>query len=376
MQTVAPLSHMDLAAASIGIRDTEDMTMTALLQALAERRLAESRAAAPVDPNGDDRVQRWAAVTLPWPTDSAPGAATAAWFAKQRSPHTKRAYMRDLGDYLAWLRDAGVDPVTASRADATAYCAALGARESSAAPAVRRRLAALNSWYRFLVDAGVVADNPIAGQARPLVSRGPQRYGWTERQLRELLRAAQAELDRRMAAGGALIQVALRNRAMLGVLAVRAVTVTELIGLRVADFQRDGQRYMLAVLGRTGRVRQLRLSTPLGNQIEQYLQDRLRIAASEFRRAGPRTVAADEPLFSTSTVPLAAQPRPLRQAYVYALVRRLASEAGLPNADRISPQAIRRATAAAAVASGIPVAALQDLLGHAQRRSTRRLVAG
>jgi integrase/recombinase XerD len=60
-----------------------------------------------------------------------------------------------------------------------------------------------------------------------------------------------------------------------------------------------------------------------------------------------------------------------RQA-VFRLVRRLAKEAGLPEADRLSPHSLRHAFATTARAEGVPLEDVQDAMGHADPRTTRR----
>ena len=57
---------------------------------------------------------------------------------------------------------------------------------------------------------------------------------------------------------------------------------------------------------------------------------------------------------------------------VFRLIRRLAREAGIPAADRLSPHSLRHAFATAARDEGIPLEDVQDAMGHADPRTTRR----
>ncbi|MEU5669659.1 site-specific integrase [Micromonospora sp. NPDC047753] len=69
---------------------------------------------------------------------------------------TRRAYLRDLGHYLAWLAALDRDPLQVTRPDVDAYVALL--RRQTPAPSaasLNRRLAALSSWYRYLIDADI-----------------------------------------------------------------------------------------------------------------------------------------------------------------------------------------------------------------------------
>jgi integrase len=57
---------------------------------------------------------------------------------------------------------------------------------------------------------------------------------------------------------------------------------------------------------------------------------------------------------------------------VFRLVRRTARLAGLPDAGLVSPHSLRHTVATAALDAGAPLRDVQDLLGHADPRTTRR----
>jgi integrase len=57
---------------------------------------------------------------------------------------------------------------------------------------------------------------------------------------------------------------------------------------------------------------------------------------------------------------------------VFRLVRRLAREAGIPGWARLSPHSLRHAFATSARDEGVPLEDVQDAMGHADPRTTRR----
>ena len=84
-----------------------------------------------------------------------------------RNPHTRRAYGRAIGEFLAWCEQRGL----ASLIDITplhigAYVEALTRRHS--APTAKQRLAAIRMLFDWLVTGQIVPTNP-AGSVR-----GPQ----------------------------------------------------------------------------------------------------------------------------------------------------------------------------------------------------------
>jgi integrase/recombinase XerD len=56
----------------------------------------------------------------------------------------------------------------------------------------------------------------------------------------------------------------------------------------------------------------------------------------------------------------------------YALIRRLARKAGIAAAGRLSPHSLRHSFATELLGAGVPLQDVQDAMGHADPRTTRR----
>ncbi|MEO3747314.1 site-specific integrase [Plantactinospora sp. B5E13] len=80
--------------------------------------------------------------------------------------------------------------------------------------------------------------------------------------------------------------------------------------------------------------------------------------------------ALNGPLFATTGVD--GQPGRLAEPNVFVWLRNLARAAGVPSADRLSPHSLRHAFATSARAEGVPLEDVQDAMGHADPRTTRR----
>lgn len=73
------------------------------------------------------------------------------WLTGFRSPRTRRPYAADLLAWQRWCAARGLDPLRARRVQVDLYLASL--LESGAAPSsAGRRLSALSSFYRFLLE--------------------------------------------------------------------------------------------------------------------------------------------------------------------------------------------------------------------------------
>src|SRR3954466_14995496 len=87
--------------------------------------------------------------------------------AQIRNPHTRRAYVRAVGGFCAWLEDRHLSSIAAATwVHIAAYIEDLGKAQS--APTVKQPLAAIRMLFDWLATGGILPFNPA-----PAV-RGPQ----------------------------------------------------------------------------------------------------------------------------------------------------------------------------------------------------------
>ncbi|GGQ60492.1 tyrosine recombinase XerD [Couchioplanes caeruleus subsp. azureus] len=275
---------------------------------------------------------------------------TEAWLQNRRlSAHTRDAYRRDVAAWLGWCAERGVDPLRASFLDVNAYARGLESRELAPAT-VARKLSGLSSWYDFLVKLRAVEANPVAGADRPYVSRDHSAtVGLSPEEVDAVIAAAEA------GTGAA----AVRHRAVVALLADLGLRVGELVGLDVADLGVERGHRSVRFVGKGGRPRRRALTPYAGAALDAYLAGR---AAAE----GTTVDRLDGPLLVT------ASGARLDRHAVFRLVRRLAREAGIEGWARLSPHSLRHAFATSARAEGVPLEDVQDAMGHADPRTTRR----
>ena len=82
-----------------------------------------------------------------------------------RNPHTRRAYGRAIGAFLAWCEDQGVPSIGAVQPLHVAAWIELRTRER-AAPSVKQQLAAIRRLFDWLVTGQVIAVTPAASVLR------------------------------------------------------------------------------------------------------------------------------------------------------------------------------------------------------------------
>jgi site-specific recombinase XerD len=275
---------------------------------------------------------------------------TEAWLANRRlSDHTRAAYRRDVAGWLAWCAGRDLDPLSASFLDVNAWARTL---ESQADPRTGRRLAAatvarklsgVSSWYAFLAKLRAVEANPVGGADRPHVNRDHSAtVGLTGPEVSAVLAAAAARTG----------MTAARDLAAVTLLADLGLRVGELCSLDVTDLGVERGHRVVRFTGKGGADRRRALTAGAGAAVDAYL------AARGHPGRGP--------LLATATGGR------LDRHAVFRLVRALARDAGIPGWAKLSPHSLRHAFATTARAAGVALEDVQDAMGHADPRTTRR----
>lgn len=292
---------------------------------------------------------------------------TMLWLKADKSEHTQRAYYADLAAWLSWCARTGLDPLQARRADVDAWKLTLtitgrdGLPRPAAPSTVARTLAGVSSWYRYLQSNDVTERNPVAAAGRPKRNRTSPLPALDEKATATLLDHVE---DRARRNG---TEASWRDAALVALLFYTGLRVSGITGATIADLDSDAGHTILRYTSKGGQRDFVPLVTPALRPLRQYLTLR---AEREHRDVDELT----GPLLATT--PHAydrAKPgrKPLRQRDVWQTLRKLAADAGIPGAASISPHTARRTTGTLLLAHDVPVQKVQDLLGHADIRTTR-----
>jgi integrase/recombinase XerC len=269
------------------------------------------------------------------------------------SEHTRRAYASDLTQLATFL---GAD-ATPDRVTPDAVRAFLASLHGTRHPAsVARKLAALRSFFRFLVREEAIPSDPTAGL------RGPKQPRRLPRPLSVDDCQALVEVDppaMRLPAAPRERDGAerLRNRALLELLYGAGLRVGEAVALDVRDVDLLAREVRVLGKGRKERV------IPLPQAARQALGVWL-----ESRRA-PGYQA--EPLFPSLTPK--ARRRRMNARAVQRILGRRAVSAGV--ADRVHPHRLRHSYATHLLDMGADLRSIQELLGHTSLSTTQRYTA-
>jgi site-specific recombinase XerD len=247
---------------------------------------------------------------------------------------TRRAYGVDLDQLAGWAADRGLEPAQLSHRDLRRFAAVLGER-GAAKSTVARKLAAIRTFYRHLLERGEVEANPA-----DLVS-SPKKDAY----LPHVLKAAEvAELLERIPASTPLD---VRDRAMFELAYAAGLRAEELVNLDTQSADPDAEQ--VRVEGKGGRTRVVPAGEHAWRALERYLT-----------RARPALDAGQ-----SGALFLSKSGRRLSTSDVRRRLKLQARRVG------ISPHTLRHSFATHLLEGGADLRTIQELLGHASISTTQ-----
>jgi integrase/recombinase XerD len=268
------------------------------------------------------------------------------------SDRTLRAYHSDLTQFHSHVDGAVMSDITPEHLET--YLDKLGTspyRDTS----IRRKVAALKVFFRFLEEQGIVSESPARKLKikRPVESRIP--VVLSPREVKALLAAPKQQIaeltdSRDHSAGGRnRYFCAVRDNVILELLFSTGIRIGELVALNVGDA--DLAARQIQITGRATRGRIVPVSDAVAETLVNYLgfrDDRMLDTAALFvGRSGTRlTIYSIENIF--------------KKHVRLAEIKR-----------HVTPHALRHTMAAMLVSSGADIRVVQEILGHASILSTQ-----
>lgn len=264
-----------------------------------------------------------------------------------RNPHTRRAYGRAIGEFLAWCERQGV----ASLADVQplhvgAYVEAL--TRSHSAPTAKQRLAAIRMLFDWLVTGQIVPVNPAASV------RGPKHVVKVGKTAVLDPAEARALLDRIDIS----TSVGLRDRALIGLMVYSFARVGAALAMKVEDVYVQNRRLWVRLHEKGGKRHEM----PCHHNLEAYLHAYIDDCGLVDNPKGPlfRTIGRGTSEL-TST--------PLPQANAYAMIRRRADAADIET--KIGNHSFRATGITAYLKNGGTLEKAAAMANHASTRTTQ-----
>ncbi len=258
------------------------------------------------------------------------------------SGNTRASYLNDLGRYLSWLQEAGVQPSEAVPGDIRKFILELhgiGLEASS----VARNISAIRSFHKFLVTERLAEANPSENIHQPKQGR----YLPSVLTVEEMMRLLDAPL-RQHPPGKYLV----RDKAMLEFLYATGVRVSEMVGLSQQSLYLDAG--FVRVFGKGSKERLVPIGESAAAWVRRYQEE---------QRPQMAGAKAQDILF------LSSRGTGMSRMAAWNTVRQYTVIAGIEKP--VSPHTFRHTFATHLLEGGADLRAVQEMLGHSSIIATQ-----
>ena len=259
-------------------------------------------------------------------------------YEKRYSPHTINAYRRDLSQFESFLSGNGIENVAVDFRVIRRWVVAL-CNKGNTSRTVNRKIAALRSFFYYLMKKGLITINPLEKVGLLKVDKNLPVFVSTGK-LDELLD------DEPIDIGDFKV---MRNTMILELFYMTGMRLSELIHLKDNDV--DFGAMTVKVLGKRNKERIIPLTELFCSKLRQYMS----LKNSTFSKT--------DMLFVLDSG------KPLYERWVQRLIR---LELGtVTTMDKRSPHVLRHSFATNILDNGADLNAIKELLGHANLAATQ-----
>jgi site-specific recombinase XerD len=245
---------------------------------------------------------------------------------------TREAYALDLRVYAAWVSELDLRLFDVRRAHIEAFARELEARGRARAT-IARRLGTITCFHRYAEQEGLIEHSPAVHVRRPKMDYESHAIGLDRNELGAMLVAA--------GLAGA------RDHALISLLALNGLRVSEAIGARIENLALERGHRTLTVLRKGGKTVVMPLAPRTARAIDLVVGERFE-----------------------GTILYSNDGGFLNRHAAARIVRRIAKAAGIDK--HIGPHTLRHGFITAALDAGVPLRDVQEAASHADPRTTMR----
>jgi len=259
---------------------------------------------------------------------------------RNMSAYTVRNYTADLLDFFNFLRANGTSSLKdVDRLILRDYLAHL-MKQGFVKASIARKLSAIRSFYRYLLQEGLVDTSPVATTSSPKLDKRLPSF-LTLEEVRRLLEAPDLSTPQGQ-----------RDHALLELLYAAGLRVSELVGLNLEQISLDARE--LRVWGKGAKERIVLMGKPAAEALAAYIgEGRVKLLG------GKRNVALLVNRYGGR----------LNERRVQIILGKYARVAGIDK--RVHPHMLRHTFATHMLDGGADLRVVQELLGHAALSSTQ-----
>src|SRR6201987_4975849 len=219
-------------------------------------------------------------------------------------------------------------------------------QRQAAPPTVKQHMAAIRMLFSWFTEKGVLAINPAREVKTERFSRTEDKTpAFVEGEVQKLLDPIETSRP-----------TALRDRALLGVLAYTFARIGAVVNLKVEDYYPSGKRFLLRFKEKGGKEKEI----PVHHKLEEVLDEYLKVSKLQ----------PEEPLFPT-TLGKSRElgSRPMTRIDGANLLKRRLRDAGI--IGDYSPHSFRATGITNYLENGGTLDVAQRIAGHADSRTTK-----
>ena len=302
-------------------------------------------------------------------TQAGPGQKLHYEFLKNfNSEETRKAYYSDLKHFFKFYKMAFKKsirhPSDVSRVQIIAYkdfiidCGGLDNAKASNLT-VRRKMATLSSYFKFMLENDIIDFNPVDGVKRPKKSPNKGTECLSENQVRLLFDFLDIEV---LTLGGFTPHL---HRSLIYILFYTGIRVTELIELRRKDYYIYNGMPAIRIRAKGGQMR----IVPLHPDVKIVLEDYFKELRSQLRKLNLPTLASDDYLFFSLKNNRNKNRKNISRYGVYKIINKRAFQAGIK--QKISPHSARATLITALLDQGQDLYRVSLSVGHANPETTK-----
>ncbi len=269
------------------------------------------------------------------------------------STDTLKNYACQTKKYLDWCQEFGVNPLTATQSDIKQYRRWLIEVKKYKPATISLKLIVVRRLYAAAVKKGLILTNPAIGVTPPSESRDPaERITYLERpEVHHLLGAIPNDSS----------VASLRDRFLVAVMILEGCRTIEMHRLSIQDIVRRGDDIGLRVNGKRS-IRVVPLIPDLVTLLERYLEAR--------KLSGKELLILDSPL--VISVACNNYGHRLSRRSIQRVIDKYLNATGLKHTEgrTLSAHSLRHTAGTLALRTGSDLRQVQDLLGHADPRTT------
>ncbi|WP_322744574.1 tyrosine-type recombinase/integrase [[Phormidium] sp. LEGE 05292] len=269
---------------------------------------------------------------------------------------TVYTYQRRVIQYIDWCDRQSINPALANEEDVKLFRRYLVQEKHQKSATVALTLSVVRRFYEAALSKGLVKENPAAQIKPPKEKLDPaERVTYLqEEELKQLLAVIPHDGSRK----------SLRDRALLGIMALQGPRTVELHRANFGDLVRSGSNWGLRVEGK-GSIRTIPLRPDLSKVLWQYLQA---------RESAGEELAPESPLFVAASHRFEGQRlsrRGIRWIVdEYLVAAKLKTTENATEGRRLSAHSLRHTAGTLGLRKGADLRQVQDLLGHKDPKTT------